>query len=87
MSCNLDQSLTGPCWGSFTLTNETGSWKGTWIGTFNFVTGAGVCRVYGHGTGGLLGLTIENDVVYPGRAVNETGGAYVYSTVRTIRHH
>lgn len=82
MNCNLDAGLTGPCWGTFSFTNASGSWEGTWRGTFNFVTGAGSYTALGHGTGGLEGLTLHNDVVYPGRAVSATGAGYIYSTVR-----
>ena len=38
-----------------------------------------------HGTGGLAGHTLENDVVFPGYAVSTTGTGYVFSTVRHSR--
>jgi hypothetical protein len=87
MDCNLDESLTGPCWGTFEFENATGNWVGTWQGEFNFVTGAGSYRAVGHGQGGLKGMVLENDVVYPGYAfaVNGVPTGYLYSTVRNVR--
>jgi hypothetical protein len=85
MSCNLDVGLTGPCWGTFRFTNATGTWEGIWRGTFNFLTGTGSYKAFAHGTGGLRGLTLENDAVYPGYAVSTTGTGYVFSTVRDPR--
>lgn len=85
MNCNLDAGLTGPCWGTFTFTNAIGSWEGIWRGTFNFITGAGSYNAFAHGTGGLRGLSLENDVVFPGYAVSTTGTGYVFSTVRDPR--
>jgi hypothetical protein len=85
MSCNLDAGLTGPCWGTFTFTNANGSWEGIWRGTFNFVTGAGSYKALAHGKGGLRGLVLENDVVFPGYAVPPQGTGYVFSTVRNPR--
>lgn len=84
MNCNLDQQLTGPCWGTFEIENAHGTWTGVWQGTFNFVTGAGSYRAIGYGQGGLKGLTLCNDVVYPGYAfpVNGVPTGYIYSTVR-----
>jgi hypothetical protein len=86
MSCNLDDSLTGPCWGTFEFGNAKGTWVGTWQGTFNFVTGAGSYKAVGHGQGGLAGLVLDNDVVYPGNAfaVNGVPTGYVYSTVKGV---
>ncbi len=84
MNCNLDDSLTGPCWGTFEFTNDNGTWLGTWNGNFNFETGAGTYKLKGYGQGGLKGMVLMNDVVYPGWAfaVNENGGiGYIYSTV------
>lgn len=84
MNCNLDDSLTGPCWGTFEITNNKGTWQGTYNGTFNFETGAGYYRAKGYGQGGLKGMVLINDVVYPGYAVsaNENGGSgFIYSTV------
>ena len=83
MNCNLDETMTGPCWGTFVFSNNIGTWEGTWHGTFNFVTGAGSYMAVGHGIGGLKGMTLHNDVVYPGYAVSETGTGYVYSTVKS----
>ena len=85
MSCNLDAGLTGPCWGRFAFTNAVGTWEGSWRGTFNFATGAGSYKALAHGTGGLKGLILENDVVFPGYAVTTTGTGYVFSTVRDSR--
>ena len=81
MNCNLDDKLTGPCWGIFELINSEGNWLGTWNGTFNFVTGAGSYKLRGRGQGGLKGMVLLNDVVYPGYAVSENGLGFVYSTV------
>lgn len=84
MNCNLDDSLTGPCWGTFEFTNDNGTWLGNWNGIFNFETGAGSYNLKGHGQGGLKGMVLINEVVYPGWAfaVNEYGGiGYIYSTV------
>ena len=85
MNCNLDAGLTGPCWGTFSYANATGSWEGIWRGTFNFATGAGSYKALAHGTGGLAGLTLENDAVFPGYAVVTPGTGYVFSTVRNPR--
>jgi hypothetical protein len=89
MNCNLDESLTGPCWGGFEFENAKGTWVGTWLGTFNFATGAGSYRAVGHGQGGLKGLVLENDVVFPGYAfaVNGVPTGYIYSTVSGGRGH
>ena len=87
MSCNLDQSLTGPCWGTFGFQNAKGTWVGTWQGTFNFVTLAGSYHAVGRGHGGLSGLVLENDTVFPGIAfaVDGVPAGYVYSTVKGVR--
>ena len=82
MNCNLDSGLTGPCWGTFEYTNSTGIWIGTWQGSFNFATGAGSYQAVAHGEGGLRGLVLKSDVVYPGYAAVESGKGYIYSTVR-----
>lgn len=82
MNCNLDAGLTGPCWGTFKYSNATGTWIGTWQGSFNFETGAGSYRAVAHGTGGLQGLMLQSDVVYPGWAVVGPGKGFLYSTVR-----
>jgi hypothetical protein len=84
MNCNLDDKLTGPCWGTFEITNDNGTWLGTFNGTFNFQTGAGSYKAKGLGQGGLKGMVLLNDVVYPGWAfsANEYGGSgFIYSTV------
>jgi len=81
MNCNLDSGLTGPCWGKFEFANATGTWIGTWQGSFNFATGAGSYQAVAHGTEGLQGLALKSDVVYPGYAVSP-GTGYIYSTVR-----
>ena len=84
LNCNLDENLTGPCWGKFKITNSNGTWLGTYNGTFNFETGAGYYKAKGFGKGDLKGMAILNDVVYPGWAVsaNEYGGSgFIYSTV------
>jgi hypothetical protein len=85
MNCNLDESLTGPCWGTFEFQNATGTWVGTWQGTFNFATGAGSYHAVGHGQGGLKGMVLENDAVFPGwffGMAPPTG--YIYSTVKSV---
>ena len=84
MNCNLDDALTGPCWGTFEFTNGKGTWVGTWQGTFNFASGAGSYKAQGHGQGGLKGMILLNDVVYPGWAVSASsygGSGFIYSTV------
>lgn len=81
MNCNLDSGLTGPCWGTFEYANATGTWIGTWQGSFNFATGAGSYQAVAHGEEGLRGLVLKSDVVYPGYAV-EPGTGFLYSTVR-----
>jgi hypothetical protein len=82
MNCNLDASMTGPCWGTFEFSNSNGTWEGTWEGRFNFATLAGSYKAVGHGKGGLRGLTLHNDVVFPGVAVSGLAGTgYIYSTV------
>ena len=80
MNCNLDDSLTGPCWGTFEFANDNGTWLCTWNGTFNFETGAGSYKLKGLGQGGLKGMVLLNDVVYPGWEVSG-GIGYIYSTV------
>jgi hypothetical protein len=80
MSCNLNETLTGPCWGTFEYSNSIGRWIGFWHGTFNFETGAGSCKAVGYGRGGLKGMILKNDSVYAGWAVGGVTG-YVYSTV------
>jgi hypothetical protein len=85
MNCDLDETVTGPCWGTFEFENAKGKWVGVWHGEFNFVTGAGSYEAKGHGQGGLKGMVLENDVVYPGYAF-AVGGVpfgYIYSTVRS----
>ncbi len=82
MNCNLDEDLTGPCWGRFHFRNSAGSWEGVWQGTFSFATGSGSYRAVGHGLGGFRGMVLENDAVFPGFAVSQTGTGYIYSTVR-----
>lgn len=89
MNCDLDETVTGPCWGTFEFENATGKWVGTWHGEFNFVTGAGSYKVEGHGRGGLNGMVLENDVVYPGCAFAVEGvpTGYIYSTVKNAGKH
>jgi hypothetical protein len=84
MDCDLDETVTGPCWGTFEFENAKGKWVGTWRGEFNFVTGAGSYRAEVRGRGGLKGMVLENDVVYPGYAFAVAGvpTGYVYSTVK-----
>jgi hypothetical protein len=84
MNCDLDDTVTGPCWGTFEFENAQGRWVGTWHGEFNFVTGAGSYKAEGHGQGGLKGMVLENDVVYPGYAFAVEGvpTGYIYSTVK-----
>ena len=84
MNCNLDDTLTGPCWGTFEFANSKGSWVGAWEGTFNFVSGAGSYKAKGHGQGVFKGMILLNEVVFPGWAVSATaygGSGFVYSTV------
>jgi hypothetical protein len=84
MNCNIDKTMTGPCWGTFEFENATGTWFGVWQGTFNFATGAGSYHGIGRGHGGLKGMVLEIDAVYPGWAFAPAGGppvGYVYSTV------
>lgn len=83
MNCDLDETVTGPCWGTFEFENAYGKWVGTWHGEFNFVTGAGSYKAEGHGEGGLKGMVLQNEVVFPGYAFGAappTG--YIYSTVK-----
>lgn len=82
MNCNLDENLTGICWGTFVFSNSIGTWEGTWQGSFNFMTGAGSYKAIGHGRGGLKGMTLQNDVVYPGYEISGPTG-YVYSVVKS----
>jgi hypothetical protein len=82
MSCNLDSGLTGPCWGTLEFNNDSGTWMGTWVGRFNFVTGAGSYHATAHGEGGLEGYVLQSDAVYPGYAVTGPGTGYLFSTVR-----
>ena len=81
MSCNLDDSLTGPCWGTLEITNSEGTWLGTWNATFNFETGAGTYKAKCFGQGGLKGMILDIVSVYPGYAVSENGLGYDYATV------
>ena len=89
MNCNLDETVTGPCWGTFEFANATGTWVGTWFGEFNFVTGAGSYKAEAHGQGGLKGMVLTNDVVYPGYAFAVEGvpTGYIYSTVKNAGRH
>jgi hypothetical protein len=89
MNCDLDETVTGPCWGTFEFENATGTWVGTWFGEFNFVTGAGSYKAVGHGQGGLKGMVLKNDVVFPGYAfaVNGVPTGYIYSTVKGAGKH
>lgn len=86
MNCNLDGTATGPCWGTFEFENAKGTWVGVWQGTFNYVTGAGSYHAVGHGEGGLEGMVIENDAVYPGWFYGmQPPTGYVYSTIKRLR--
>lgn len=68
MNCNLDATMTGPCWGQFRWPLSEGEvWEGTWDGTFNFQTFVGSYRGVGHADGGTIeGLKCELETVYPG---------------------
>lgn len=86
MNCNLDQALTGPCWGTFEFENATGTWSGVWEGTFSFATGAGSYHGVARGRGGLKGMVLDIDAVYPGWAFAPPGqgpSGYIFSTVTT----
>lgn len=68
MACNLDENMTGPCWGTFELPlSDREVWEGIWYGEFNLATFAGNYTAIGHGHGGRLhGLMMKSDVDYPG---------------------
>lgn len=85
MNCNLDEDLTGPCWGTFEFANAKGTWKGVWEGQFNFALGAGSYKATAYGRGGLQNMILQTVAVYPGVPI--TGfppSGYVYATVRII---
>jgi hypothetical protein len=68
VNCNLDENLTGPCWGTFDWPALDGErWKGIWHGQFNLATFAGSYEAVGHGRGGRIdGLKMKSSAVYPG---------------------
>jgi len=51
-SCNLDENLTGPCWGTFEGDALGGKWEGTLNGKLDFTRFGGYLNFVGHGSGG-----------------------------------
>ncbi|HLG13402.1 MAG TPA: hypothetical protein VJH03_02610 [Blastocatellia bacterium] len=68
LNCNLDENMTGPCWGTFEWpASDEERWEGIWYGPFNLATFAGSYKAAGHGHGGRLdGLKLKIDAEYPG---------------------
>lgn len=68
-NCNLDESLQGPCWGTFRweISAQGGQWEGAWSGQFDLANMVATYTAVGHGSGGALeGLQIKVDGTYPG---------------------
>ncbi len=67
MNCNLDENMTGQCWGSYEWPiSAAEKWVGAWEGNFNFGLVVGSYHAFGAGEGGrLAGLRLEYDCVYP----------------------
>jgi hypothetical protein len=66
-SCNLDDNLVGPCWGTFQGTALGGTWEGTWNGKLDFVHFGGELRFVGHGSGGgVEGLHLKLEAASEG---------------------
>jgi hypothetical protein len=71
-SCNLDENLAGPCWGTFEGEALGGKWEGTWNGKLDFVGFGGDLSFVGHGSrGGVEGLHMKMEA-----AVEGTGDPY-----------
>jgi|WetSurMetagenome_2_1015567.scaffolds.fasta_scaffold216344_1 hypothetical protein len=68
MNCNLDENMSGPCWGEFEWPlSATEKWCGVWEGYFNFALVVGSYHGNAHGEGGRLkGMTLDMDTVYTG---------------------
>jgi hypothetical protein len=66
-SCNLDENLSGPCWGAFQGTALDGMWEGTWNGNLDFAVFGGYLNFVGHGSGGSLdGLHLKLEAASTG---------------------
>ena len=66
LNLNLDKTMSGPAWGTFTWHIGNGSWEGTAEGEFNLVTGIGHYESVGHGAGDFRGLQLRETCVYSG---------------------
>jgi len=77
MSCNLDKSWSGPCWGTWgEVPGDPPVWAGVWEGHLDFShpLASGTFKLMGQGSGPADGLRWEGETIYDG-ADNQT--AYV----------
>lgn len=66
-SCNLDENLAGPCWGTFEGDALDGKWEGTWNGKLDFSRFGGNLSLVGHGSGGSVeGLQMRMEAAMEG---------------------
>lgn len=73
LNCNLDESLTGECWGTVEMTVGPGQWVGVWSGKFDLVRLVGDMSLTAHGQGSFAGLTLKLDAMGPA-----TGADFYY---------
>jgi hypothetical protein len=67
-NCNFDQSLKGPCWGTFSwlVPGAGGQWDGTWNGQFDLLNNTSSYSAVAQGSGGDLdGLQLKVEAVHP----------------------
>lgn len=67
-NCNLDDSLKGPCWGTFSwmIPGAGGHWDGTWNGQFDLLNDTSSYSAVAQGSGGDLdGLQLKVEAVHP----------------------
>jgi hypothetical protein len=73
--------VSGPMWGTFELTNEGGSWEGSWTGLRD-ENGFSYYHFVGHGVGGYDGLQLRmwGERLDPNPSVPEIDHGYILET-------
>jgi hypothetical protein len=85
INCNLDENLTGPCWGTVAYSKDSVKLlEGVWSGEYNFSpdVDAGRWQTVANGTSAdLRGLVLHSDAVTPGPGPEFTFDTYIYARV------
>lgn len=65
LNCNLDEALTGDCWGDFETTVGDGQWVGAWHGKFDLGKLVAKMSLTAHGRGAFEGRELKLDAMGP----------------------